>query len=70
MTLEQARAARHTLATLLGGDRHVNGIGIVRSDGGYGLKVNLIDAAPELHVPDQVNGVRVERDVTGPAFPA
>jgi hypothetical protein len=69
VTLEQARLAKRLLTEMLGGERYVNGIGIVRSNGDYGLKVNLLREAPALEVPDEIEGVSVMLDVTGPAYP-
>ena len=40
-TLEDARAAKAKAASLLAENPLVNGIGITRCDGGYGIKVNL-----------------------------
>jgi hypothetical protein len=67
-SLEQARAAKKHLAAQLVDMYQVNGIGIVRDDGGYGLKVNLLDPSPSPRLPREVDGVKVSVDVVGPAY--
>ena len=63
-TLDQARAAKRSLEAKLRRVPEVNGVGITRVDGLYGLKVNL---ASDTHaaIPSQVNGVPVRTEVVG-----
>jgi hypothetical protein len=44
----------------------LNGIGLVRADGGYGLKVNLESNEQVAKVPDHFDGVPVRVEVVGP----
>ncbi len=69
-TLEQARAAKRTLAFKIGSLPEVNGIGITRENEGYALKVNLTRPVYAQRLPDKVEGVNVSVDVVGPAMPA
>ena len=64
-----ARAARTALATRLGADPGVVGIGLARREGGYVLKVDLVDAATEARVPQDIDGVRVVTEVIGVVSP-
>lgn len=64
-TLERARAAKAKTRELLAGFASVRGIGIAMLDGGYGVKVNLLEAFPPGVIPDDVDGVPVIVDVVG-----
>lgn len=64
-----ARAAKSRLAADLGSAPKVNGVGIAPVSDGYVLKVNLLEAAPELELPAEFDGVDVQVDVVGPGFP-
>ena len=64
-SLEAARAAKEQLDSALGGHPAVNGLGITRVDGGFAVKVNLREAADDLAVPSEVDGVTVQVDVVG-----
>ena len=64
-----ARAAQSTLTARLSGDPGVVGIGLVRRESGYVLKVNLADAAAAPRVPGDVDGVRVVTEVIGALRP-
>lgn len=70
VSLTQARAAKRQLAEQLKYAHEVNGIGIVRSNGDYGLKVNLVEPVRANSLPDEVDGVSISFDVVGPSFPA
>jgi hypothetical protein len=65
--LERARAAKARLAELLRGEERVVGIGLQRREDGFGLKVDLREAGPE--VPAEVDGVPVAVDVVGRITP-
>jgi hypothetical protein len=43
----------------------VNGIGVVRMDTGYGLKVNLAEAVEAGVIPQAVDGVPLRAEVVG-----
>lgn len=65
-SLEQARAAKLRAKKLLPTLASVVGIGIIRLDGGYGVKVNLgTPLAPGVTLPSEVDGVPVRFEVTG-----
>jgi hypothetical protein len=65
-TIEQARQAKTRIQNLLNDVPQINGIGITRSDGGWGVQVNVrpgFDAA-SLNIPASVDGVPViARDI-------
>lgn len=64
-TRDEARVAKaHALASLrwIPG---LTGIGLVRANGGYGLKVNLESDEQAVNVPKQVDGVPVCVEVVG-----
>ena len=69
--LEEARAAKSRLRSLLAGRSGIGGIGISRDgDGqGYGLQVNLTETVARDLVPPQVDGVRVHIRQTGQIRP-
>ena len=64
--IDAARAAKATLEQRLVGESLVNGLGLVRVEGGWAVKVNLVRAAPELELPREVDGVEVQTQVVGP----
>lgn len=64
--LEQARAAKRVLRAELGDRRGVCGIGVARTQDGYGLQVNVTEPAARTAVPSSVDGVDVRVRVTGP----
>jgi hypothetical protein len=67
-TLQDARAAKQRLRAQVGQLPPINGIGITRRDGGYGIKVNLTEPVPKgLVLPKEVDGVAVEIEVVGRA---
>jgi hypothetical protein len=63
VTLEQARAAKKTIVSLLEDTPHVVGIGITRIRESYGVKVNV--SVPDVEVPEQIDGVPIEVEVVG-----
>ncbi len=65
--LERARAAKARLAELLRDEPAVVGIGVQRREDGFGVKVDLREAGPEL--PEEVDGVPVAVDVVGRITP-
>ena len=64
-TRADARAAKSVLAASLGADPGVVGIGLARRQSDYVLKVNLVDSAAALRVPEDVDGVQVVTEVVG-----
>ena len=64
-TRADARAAKSVLAESLGGDPGIVGIGLARRQSDYVLKVNLVDSAAALRVPEDVDGVQVVTEVVG-----
>ncbi|HPO12560.1 MAG TPA: hypothetical protein PLI09_03875 [Candidatus Hydrogenedentes bacterium] len=66
-SIDDARAAKAHVVDLLRTTPGLTGVGITRIDKGYGVKVNLT-AAPtkRLKLPDQINGVPIRFEVTGP----
>ena len=67
--LEHARAAKDRLRQTLAGRDGITGIGISRGADGYGVQVNVAQAAHRAAVPDHVDGVGVRVRVTGPVHP-
>ncbi len=66
-TLDEARAAKAKAAKLLAKHPLVNGIGITRIDGKYGIKVNLVREAPDVEsLLEGVRPVPVRLEVVGP----
>lgn len=64
---EDARAAKAEAAKLVGDHPAVNGIGITRADGGYGVKVNLLDDADDVRaLLDRIDVAPVRVEVVGP----
>ena len=69
-TLEQARAVKERARALFAGRAPVVGVGIVKVDGGFGVKVNLGSPlpsgfAPGLPEPLTIDGVPIRVDVVG-----
>ena len=64
-----ARAAKTALADRLGAEHGVVGIGLARGNGGYVVKVDLVDAASAVGVPQDVDGVQVVTEVIGVVRP-
>jgi hypothetical protein len=64
-TLLQARSARRKAARRLAGVPQVNGIGVVRMETGYGLKVNLAEEVGAGVIPEAVDGVPLRAEVVG-----
>jgi hypothetical protein len=64
-TLEQARAAKRKAARGLARVPEVNGIGVVRMETGYGLKVNLAQEVETGVIPEAVDGVPLRAVVVG-----
>lgn len=66
-TKDDARAQKAHAAEVFGQVGEVVGVGITRVNDGYGLKVNLrTEPAAGVQVPEDVNGVPVRVEVTGP----
>lgn len=63
--LQQALAAQDRLERVLQGQGAVRGIGVTRADGGFLLKVNLLDDTARDIVPAEIDGVTVRVQVTG-----
>lgn len=66
-TIDQARAAKQRASALLAGERRVNGIGVGRVEGGFCVRVDLLEPLPSSAVPSVLDGVPVRMTVTGPA---
>lgn len=64
--LAQARAVKDQLVQRLRAVPEVNGVGLVRRDDGWVVKINLIRYAPDLALPLQIDGVAVTVDIVGP----
>lgn len=66
-TKDDARAQKTRAAAVFGLVGEVVGVGITRVNSGYGLKVNLREEpAAGVEVPQDVNGVPVRVEVSGP----
>lgn len=66
--LEQARAAKARLRAELAGHRGVRGVGLVRVQQGYAVRVSLASAADD-DLPPDVDGVPVRVAVVGAVTP-
>ena len=66
--LSTARAAKQHLSDKVSRHPKVVSVGIVPVDGRYALAIDLVEAAPELDVPAEVDGVDVHVEITGPGF--
>jgi hypothetical protein len=64
-----ARAAKSALAARLSTEPGVVGVGLARGDGGYVVKVNLVDPGVARRVPGDVDGVPVVTEVIGVVRP-
>jgi hypothetical protein len=64
-SIDAARAAKARLGERLAGEPLVNGLGLARFGEGWVVKVNLLRAAPDLHLPAEVDGVEVRVEVVG-----
>ena len=64
-SIEEARAAKVKVGRMLGNHPDLRGVGIARSNGSFGLKVNLADARDAAVVPCDVDGVPVLVEVVG-----
>jgi hypothetical protein len=65
---DHAQTARAHLLSSLRGRPNVNGVGIAPVEGGFAIKVNLVEFCPEANVPDQIDGVDVRVEVVGRGF--
>lgn len=63
--IDDARAAKRTLAQQLAHDRRVNGVGIGGTRAGYVVKVQLVSETDSPDLPSEINGVPVETVVVG-----
>jgi hypothetical protein len=68
-TLEQAESARRKLREQLAGMPTLRGIGIAVLDGGYGVKVNLLEQSEDDAISDNVDGVPVIVAIVGSIRP-
>lgn len=64
-SLEEARAAKVKVGLILGDNPDVQGVGIARANGSFGLKVNLAHGRAVGAVPCDVDGVPVLVEVVG-----
>ena len=64
-SLAEARAAKVKVGELLGDHPDVRGVGIARSNGSFGLKVNVASRKTIAAVPCDVDGVPVLVEVVG-----
>jgi len=64
-SLEQARRAKAELSARVADNSVIAGSGLARREGGWGVKVNVVRAAPELPIPADVDGVPVTVEVVG-----
>ncbi|WP_139333247.1 hypothetical protein [Mycobacterium sp. SP-6446] len=63
--ITQARAVKDKLGERLASVSEVNGIGLMRHDGGWAVKVNLLLPVSGLAIPHRIDGVDVFTDVVG-----
>lgn len=65
-SLSDARQAKAAVIQMLGDNDAVNGVGIIRTDDSYAVKVNLLRSpGSDLAIPDSINGVPVTWEVVG-----
>ena len=64
-TLTEARAAKEKLLRSIAKRSDVNGVGLTRGEGGYGLKVNLVEGGRARALPTEIDGVPVRVEVVG-----
>lgn len=62
---DAARAAKSRLASSLSGDRRVNGVGVVRRERAYAVRVNVVAGDDRPDLPAEVDGVPVDVAVVG-----
>lgn len=60
-----ARAAKNTFRARYRDDARVNGVGIGGSRDRHTVRVNVVDKAAAADLPDEVDGVPVEKVVVG-----
>lgn len=63
--ISQARAVKDELGKQLASVSEVNGIGLVRHEDGWAVKVNLVLPVSDLAIPQSIDGVDVLTDVVG-----
>lgn len=63
--LKRAQAAQDRLVATLDGHPEVNGVGLVRTDGGYVLKVSVRTAGARKTIPTEIDGVTVRVQAIG-----
>lgn len=63
--LPRARTVKDNLSKQLRGTPDVNGVGLMRRQDGWAVKVNLSRPAPHLHLPSHIEGVEIVIDITG-----
>jgi hypothetical protein len=64
-SLDEARAAKHAIATRLAGMREVNGIGLTEIDDDYAVQVYLSKPVSQGVIPKQEGTVPVKVEVIG-----
>lgn len=65
-TIDEARAAKAGAAAVFSKLARVVGVGIVRCDGGYGVKINLESPPPSNAAPPAtIDGVPVRFEIVG-----
>lgn len=65
-SLDQARKAKAEVSGRVAENPVIAGIGLARREGGgWGVKVNVVRAAPELEIPADVDGVPITVEVVG-----
>ena len=65
-SLAAARAVKSKAARQLSRVAAVNGVGITRVGGGYGVKVNVAtEPPPGVEIPEEIDGVPVVLEVVG-----
>jgi hypothetical protein len=65
-TLDEARAAKVRALEVFGRLAAVVGVGVMRIDGGYGVKINLREPpAADVTLPEAVDDVPVRVEVVG-----
>ena len=64
--LDRARAAKERAKAVFARKASVVGVGIIKLDGGYGVKVNLgAPPPPDADLPETIDGVPVRVEVVG-----
>jgi hypothetical protein len=67
-TLSEAKAAKARTRELLGNVDQLRGLGIARTDDGFGVKVNLQRELDE-PIPEQIDGVPLVVEIVGTIRP-